>query len=82
MGGLTGAGVMRPHTPPAPAARPNGLELAALVAQPRAHRPGGCPPIAGLDATPSGAAVILIVLGILTLLAAVGVQAVRARRRG
>ena len=38
--------------------------------------------ITGLDATPSGAAVILIVLGILILLAAVGVQAVRARRRG
>jgi len=38
--------------------------------------------IAGLDATPGGAAVILIVLGIVTLLAAVSVQAVRARRRG
>lgn len=37
--------------------------------------------IAGTDATPSGAAPILIVLGILTLLAAVAVQAVRARHR-
>jgi len=38
--------------------------------------------IAGLDATPSGAAPILIVLGILILLAAVAVQTVRARHRG
>jgi uncharacterized membrane protein YtjA (UPF0391 family) len=38
--------------------------------------------IGGLDATPSWAAPILIVLGIVTLVAAVGVQAVRARHRG